>query len=416
MYPCMKNPLPRARRIRTSLFGDAFLLLLAGSFIQRRMSSMQRSVRAETSFARCIKAHLSAVLLVVLAGCSRDQPVKTVWEIDDLSKGHYINIHSIVAVGDENFVLTGGNTPQDLTAWAARIDGGGRLLWEYLDGPKEAWTDFIQSNNNSFFGAVQLDGGRLLLCGVKVVGKKPTAFLVRLDGQGKRIDERQLVSREEEFPGSVKCIRWGNGIALLTGLSKSPRATGSLTKLDVNGNVLWERRGDPYSSSDAMQSSGGRLLLLTTDDSGMALVKLDEEGNVLARQQMPVGALGFVKSVGAASDDILVSNTGEEGSNLLRFDRDLRSLGNARSLDNIFVKSAFEFTDRSMVIFGNRRTYNPTATMWRIDKSGRIASYFFNALYLSRWGVDAAPTSNPNEFITTRHARGTLVLARVAIR
>jgi hypothetical protein len=188
-------------------------------------------------------------------GCSVKQKVRTVWAIEGGLKIHSVDARSITAMSDRSFIVVGGDTLQNLRAWAVRVESSGHVRWEFLDGGGS------DSRDNRFFEAVELPGGVTMLCGVKTIDSKPTAFIDRVNAKGELLEEHPLKPVGEGYAGSIQCFRWGDGVALLTGLSRTQRATGWLIKVDIEGKVQWDKYGDVYSATDHIETPGNQLLV-----------------------------------------------------------------------------------------------------------------------------------------------------------
>jgi hypothetical protein len=179
-----------------------------------------RAVRNLTT-TLCRKLCLTTAALLTLSACSPPETMRVVRQIDEvspnpnaLSPQHKVHVNAIARVSNGDFIVTGGNTSLKIQPWAARFSSDGHLRWEFLDGSPEGWnytspTMNQFSYNNEFFDAVELADGATLLCGNKLISRKPTAFLDRLDATGKRIDERLLTPPEDGVPGGSRCLPWG---------------------------------------------------------------------------------------------------------------------------------------------------------------------------------------------------------------
>lgn len=363
-----------------------------------------------TSMSIVVSGALWATLLLFAAsGCSVKQKVRTVWAIEAGSKVHSVDARSLTAMSDGSFIVVGGETLQNLRAWAARVESSGHVRWEFLD---KAGSD---PRDNRFFDAVELSEGATMLCGVKTIDSKPTAFIDRVNAQGELLEERSFKPVEEGYAGGIRCLRWGDGVALSVGLGRTLRATGWLIKVDIEGKVQWDKYGDLYSASDGIVTPGNQLWLLSNEGNGLALKTFDTDGNLLRKSTVtvPDGALRLVHAQTHQIPQVMV--TTDEESILLTLPLDSTSRPHTTSLKNVFAHKVYELADGTLAIFGNERQRGATAIITRVLKSGERQSYVFEPLYASQWIIDAAPANGANEFVIIRQIGPNSVIARILL-
>lgn len=345
----------------------------------------------------------------VAGGCSLKQKVRTVWAIEAGSKIHSVDARSLTAMSDGSFVVVGGETLQNLRAWATRVESSGQVRWEFLDKPGN------DPRDNRFFDAVELPGGVTMLCGVKTIDSKPTAFIDRVNKKGELLEERSFKPAEEGYAGSIQCFRWGDGVALSVGLGRILRATGWLIKVDIEGKVQWDKYGDLYSAVAGKVTPGDQLWLLSNEGNGLALKAFDTDGNLLRKSTVavPDGALRLVHALTSQITQVIV--TTDEESILLTFAADSTSPPHTTPLKNVFAHKAYELTDGSVAIFGNERRRSATASITRMFKNGKRQSHVLEPLYASQWIVDAVPAKGINEFVTIREIGPNSVISRIVL-
>ena len=351
----------------------------------------------------------AALLLCAASGCSVKQKVRTIWAVEAGSKIHSVDARSLTAMSDGSFVVVGEETLQNLRAWAARMEASGQVRWEFLD---KAGSD---PRDNRFFDAVELPGGATMLCGVKTIDSKPTAFIDRVNAQGELLEEHVLKLVEEGYAESIRCFRWGDGVALSMGIGRTLRATGWLIKVDIEGKVQWDKYGDLYSAVDGKVTPGDQLWLLSNEGNGLALKVFDTDGNLLRKSTVavPDGALRLVHALASQITQVIV--TTDEESILLTFAADSTSPPHTTPLKNVFAHKAYELTDGSVAIFGNERRRSATASITRMFKNGKRQSHVFEPLYASQWIVDAVPAKGINEFVTIREIGPNSVISRIVL-
>jgi hypothetical protein len=408
LVPTPRHPSTLRRQLLTS--GSVSVSGITGRLLSGRENSSPTPPKAQAMAVQIRFALFATLLLCAAGGCSAKQKVRTVWAIDAGSKVHSVDARSLTAMSDGSFVAVGGETLQNVRAWAARVESSGQVRWEFLD---KAGSD---PRDNRFFDAVELPGGITMLCGVKTIDSKPTAFIDRVNAEGELLDERSLKLVEEGYAGSIRCFRWGDGVALSIGIGRTQRATGWLIKVDIDGKVQWDKYGDLYRAVDGIVTRGDQLSLLSNEGNGLALKTFDTDGNLLRQStvRVPDGALTLVRALTPKQITEVIVTTDEE-SILLTFPATSPSQPHTTSLKNVFAHKAYELTDGTVAIFGNERRHGATANITRVFKGDKRQSYVFEPLYASQWIVDATPTNGANEFVTIREIGPNSVISRIVL-
>lgn len=346
---------------------------------------------------------LTPASLLAIGGCTPtpDERV-TIDRQVTLSSGHYVAGYSITRASAGDFIVVGGNTLENNTAWAARLDSSGKTKWEYLDGPPSSWTDYSTSGNQ-FFGAVELANNTTLLCGARKVGMRHVAFLLRLDESGNRIDERFPAVRGAY---SQRCIGWDTGVAILGG--------GSLERLDSKGNLLWDKYDDNYGAQDAVESPDHELYLISFRGGEPQIVKLSREGAVVARHPINGSEQRLMHPLSWSQHIFVGTMNSTFESEFLEFGLNLKPIGHV-SARNVGIKSGLELKDSSLVVFGSQYQNTATANVTRIYTNHQSANFPLQPLYSSPWYVDAVPGEVPGQFVTLRIVQGSTVLAWISI-
>ena len=340
----------------------------------------------------------SLALLWSSAAASASQEDMRVVQQVALSPAHKVAPYSITQASNGDFIVAGADNNGNYRAWATRVTKKGEPIWEFLDGSPDGWTDYSQ-NDQRFYGAVDLPNGNTLLCGIKRVETKIVAFLVRLGPDGKLIDERVLRPAHEGFPGSMTCVALDDGVALLAGLAGTPIG-GWFTKLDGEGNFLWEKFGDQFGSTDAMPTQSGSLYSI----GGNEVRAVDRQGNLLARYRLPGSEQRFIHPVGQPSRVRISSMISTLETVILDFDLDLQKPPRKIRLDNIGPRVGLESANRVTTIFGSRYFNGATAGAARVYPSGDSKMFTVEPRFKSLWFYDAvAIDSVSGEFATVRN-------------
>jgi len=361
-----------------------------------------------------------------MAGCGQSRPTEhfSIEQELELSPGHHVAAYHITPTANGDYIVTGSNTLSNKAAWAIRVGSFGAIRWEFLDGPPGSWTDY--SGTGQFDSAVELSNGNTLLCGFKNIGKRPTAFMVRVGIKGDFIDERVLTPREEGYSTINQCIRWGANVAVLPGMS-GQHSTGWLIKLDQAGDILWEKYGDEFKGV-ATQSQANELLLLAGRDDGDVLERLDDSAQVAARRLIPRsatetsagalrGPLQFFPSQ-QASPVVHVSAVFdlEDRARFMEFDHSLQGPARIVEARTVGMRKAIQLADGSFIIFGTQRGNPPFASIARVYGNLKVTDFALCPLCGSPWIYDGALGRYPNEFVIIQELRGTAVMSWISLR
>jgi hypothetical protein len=332
-----------------------------------------------------------------------------------LSPGHPVMPYLITRTSNGDYVVAGSSNFDDSHAWAVRLDASGKVVWEYLDGPPNAWNDYSVKSQR-MFGTIELPEQGILLCGVKRIDNHQTAFLVRLRSDGTLIDERPLrPANNAGHPSALRCIRWGDGIAVIGGLSGEPKGTGWLTKLDANGDFVWESFADYIGYSDAMEATGGGLFLIGSPQRVTSIVKLDATGQLVALHALEgeEWLLAHPRVPQSNARVAIMLPTSETA--IVAFDEGLRHSTRIGQLRDAGIKKVLELPDGSVVIFGSQSHGGATASIAVWHRDGGAESFLVEPAHRSAWFYDAVPADGKNEFATVRVVGKAATLAWISV-
>jgi len=321
-----------------------------------------------------------------------------------LSPAHKVAPYLIIQTSNGDLIVAGATGLGNNRAWAIRVSKSGEPLWEYVDGPANGWTDF-SDNHQRFYGAVDLVNGNTLLCGIKKIENKISAFLVRLAPDGKLIDERILQPGSEGFPtGRIRCLSTKDGVAMLSWLAVMPRGMGWLLKLDTAGNVLWEKFGDQFGNLDAMPADKGGIFLIGAQD----VIKIDGEGNQLSRVRLPPGSdQKFIHPIGEPAKVRIGTTLSTVEGEIVDFDLNLHGPLHTTHLDNIGINRGLESGNGVVTLFGSRYFSGPTAGAARVYPNSDSKKFALEPRFQSGWFYDAVQTdAQSDEFATVRTLNG----------
>lgn len=338
-----------------------------------------------------------------------------------LSPTHKVAPYSITRTSNGDLIIAGADSLGNYHAWATRVSSSGEPIWEYLDGTADSWTDYSK-NSQQFYSAAELKNGGILLCGIKraVDSTKLVAFLVRIGVNGKLIDRRILQPAHDGMPiGGIKCMAVDNGVMVLSGLAVVPRGTGWLTRLDPDGNVVWEKFGDQYGYQDAMPADNGGLYIIR----GNEVVKIDAEGNLLAKHDLPGSEQTFLHPPGLPTKVQIAAILSTQKSVIIDIDLNLKGPLHTTHIGSFSTRRGLYSANGVATLFGSGYVglFNQvTAGAASIYKSGGSNRFILEPRFQSSWFYDAVPTdSSGREFATVRfivNAGGTGALAWISFK
>ena len=204
-------------------------------------------------------------------------------------------------------------------------------------------------------------------------------------------------------------------------------ATGWLIKLNEAGDVLWEKYGDEYIGV-ATQSPAHELLLLSNHDQQNVLERLDDSGQVAARQLIPrsatkasagalPGVLQFFPSH-ALSPGIHISAWFEldDRVRFMEFDQSLQGPAKIVEARTVGIRKAIQLSDGSFIIFGSQRGNPPFASIARVYGNLKVTDFALCPLCGSPWIYDGALGRSPDEFVVIQEMRGTAIMSWISLR
>jgi len=354
---------------------------------------------------------LASQLVLIGTACSQapGERIRVIREVT-LSR-HHVSPYAIIRTPDGGYVVTGSTGVPDSHGWATRLDSSGKQLWEYFAGPPDDMTP----NVNRIDGAVALSEDRTLLCGVEGAPRENSpARLVLLDAHGAVSEVRDLFPEGDKVKYNVwsaKCLRWGDGIAVLASASGIGKGDGWLLKLDRTGSVVWERFPLLGRARDVLEGQDHSLLVLSSDEvsaNNSRLDRLDTEGNVLLTRKFR-GQACFVRPLSPADSTIRITTDEEpDGPSKLwqvedsYLDGSFKDVEKPITLARFEPTTGYELADHSLVIFGGGFGGGWVAAVIRIYKNSATDEIPLGPLHQSGWVSDATPTS-PGEFATVRH-------------
>lgn len=332
-----------------------------------------------------------------------------------LSPGHLTAPQLIVRAANGDYVVAGA-VAGDHSPWAIRVSASGEKIWEYVEGGSGGWSDRSMPGQG-FFGAVDLPSGETMLCGRK--GKlAEMPFVVRIRHDGSVVEERVITPSKPARMGVIKCVKWGDGVAVYGGFGTDLQTFGWLAKLDFRGNLVWEKYSDAFKYGDVTETVDGGLILVGDD-----IVRISANGEVVARAGLRssdltpgAGEAARVRPISLSSKVRLAYMVTTYKTEVADFDEQLRGPLHVWKLENAGVKKAVEFADGSVAVFGSQFLNGATASVARLYTNGNSRGFLVQPSHQSGWFSDAVSSGSDKEFATVRQVNGGAVLAWVSFK
>jgi hypothetical protein len=365
------------------------------------------------------------VLPLIFAGChwAPSEQMNVERQVLLSPEANKVSAYSISRAPGGDFFVAGSANSVDGEAWAARVNSAGGVRWEFRYRPFDTAVDHLEPDDtplgrrkreSRFYNVVALKDDSILLCGIKSVRKRPTPFLIFLDHDGKFTEERTLQTKEDGYPTGLRCLKWGDGAAVLGVLARAPKGIGWLVKLDSNGSVLWEKADDLYGYDDAVEMADHSLMLIGGYDR--SIVNVDGTGVVLGHYSIPGSDQHIMHPMSPQSHvrvGVVVSTTTSE---FLTFNLDLKGPTRSVRAAAVGIKEGYELADGSLIVFGSTYRSTATANIARVYDNSTSTNFPVQPPYESPWIDDAVPGNEPNQFVAVRQVSGNSVIAWVAVK
>jgi len=150
------------------------------------------------------------------------------------------------------------------------------------------------------------------------------------------------------FPRVLSAV--DNGVMVLSGLAVVPRGTGWLTRLDADGNVVWEKFGDQYGYQDAMPADNGGLYIIR----GNEVVKIDAEGDLLAQHDLPGSEQTFLHPPGLPTKVQIAAILSTQKSVIIDIDLNLKGPLHTTHIGDIGTNRGLYTGNGVATLFGSR--------------------------------------------------------------
>jgi hypothetical protein len=364
--------------------------------------------------SRAFRLALATICLQsLMVGCSDSSPAsREIMKVErqvSISPDHAVLPQEMTLTREGGYVITGSNDART-AAWASKVSASGQLIWEYLDGGAAGWTAH-EPGSGRFAGAVELADRSVLLCGeIQVHTNQGTAnkvgLLVRLAADGSLLDRRLVSPHGDQryFSFFTRCMPWGDGAIVFGEAIHGSPGSGWLIRLNNLGQAVWETVDEQLAANvDALELQRGGLLVSIRAPHPM-LLKLDQDGKVVARKSMP-GQTSFARpTYGNSSIDAIVLSPTSGAITLMTLDQGLNVLRRSEP-HRFFLTRAYAIADQSLILFGAATaSTGGAAAAARLYPGGAFFVYTFGRPNESAVVIDASPVTGARnlQFVTLR--------------
>lgn len=243
------------------------------------------------------------------------EPARQTWE-RTLGDAFDDRAHAAAALPGGGWGLIGASRPGNGArheAWALRVDGLGRLVWE---------TRLPAAFSRELFGATATpDGGLLAVGHTRELGDSD-AWIVRFGAGGNIVWRRRIGGDgEDRTHGVAASADGGYFVAGFTGSQGEGARSAWLLKIGPSGDTIWERtfgagRGGGFSAVAAAPDGGVYATGLIWSDAirgyDMIVMRLDAEGAPVWWRHFDSGRVdtGLALAVSANGDVTVVGSAG----------------------------------------------------------------------------------------------------------
>ena len=260
--------------------------------------------------------------------------------------------------------------PTDM--YIVKTDAYGSLVWQRgYGGP----------GNDVAYSACETPDGSCIIAGrTDSYGVGETgAYLIKVDINGNLAWERTF---GDNSPDDSRCvINTSDNCVVLAGSSYSAYPTGYdpyLVKVDYNGNLIWERtfaRSESWQGYSVIETADAGFLMAGTTRTGTFLLRTDTEGNLSWEKTIDGGsgfsvcqaADGGYLVAGASCGDLYLLKLDAVGNSIWE-----RSIGGDRSDVGRQVKQT---SDGNYIVIGHNSSYgagNYDVWLIKIDDAGSV--------------------------------------------
>jgi hypothetical protein len=210
----------------------------------------------------------------------------------------------------------------------------------------------------------------------------------------------------------VRCLPWGDGFALVGGLTHNQQSQGWLIKLNNQGMQEWEKIAPDAGGFDAIETADHDLVTLNPGprDFTATVRRFDSRGELIASRNIEGIAIAFMRSIGPSANAYCVTSAFPSGKQTIwALDRDLHDASPGRLIGKVGIDSregrGFVYPDQSFAIFGQGDGGGGSgiaAITYMSPNSKLQTEYKFRGGEGSIWVNDAVTLQSDSEFATIR--------------
>ena len=192
----------------------------------------------------------------------------------------------VVALSDTSYIISGGGAEDRSHAGLTKIDKNGDVVWT-KNISTESYT--CCSYYPQFYNVIELSNGNILAMGSRFGGSNGSAYLLMITPDGTIVWEKMYTSNMIRFYNGVQLV---SGDIVLVGRG-SGTTYGTLTKIDLTGNVIWSREYEspvttsywPAPQAVAETTTGDLLVVGHSADGKTLLFKANNLGQIIGTKQ-----------------------------------------------------------------------------------------------------------------------------------
>lgn len=234
-----------------------------------------------------------------------------------LSMKDSANISAIEPAVDQGFVVAGSNYAVN-SAIVMKVSDDGNIVWKRL---------FLDYSGVTALKPTQDGGYVVLISGFKTTGH---VGLIKLDVMGNLVWEKRYESRSDyrDVPRALETIGTGYLLLINTTNSNSSFYSSYIIRTDLNGDTLWTKKiSEEIGYINFLRNNKEQLLL--TGNGGTqkynkfylltGVMRLDSNGTILMSKTIEVRNFNLINSVAETNSGeyLLAGNGGNYGSHAI---------------------------------------------------------------------------------------------------
>ncbi len=257
-----------------------------------------------------------AFALVFIAGC--DYQIKVAWS--KIIKGDSSEaLEAGILSADGSYLFTGYSYPKGYDGqalWLVRADNGGRVLWQ---------KHFSDEFSGGARDIVELQDGNMIIAGREYQENDDSQLLaLKVDPKGNTLWRKSLGGKTSDGANAIAATTDGNVVLVAYHTNEqSFFAELWVVKIDVKGDVLWEKNFGRGRGVDIAATDDGGVLVLgyATQEDGRSsdwqAIRLDSQGEIVWQRMYGGAYEDQARSITRASDGgfVMTGTLGQYSTN-----------------------------------------------------------------------------------------------------